>query len=251
MTKKALSALFLVCASVTLWSQTYSNINNSTVLNDGLPGAVGWGSCVASNCAGGNGDASISTAPFQTSPSVDGSSREFYITGVPGSDGLWWYKVGPNDAVSNFELNFWVYFNSETSSANALEFDAFQFNNGVEYMFGTQCNYLSGYWDVWNTGAGQWVQTSVHCPEFKPNTWYHLSWQFHPTSPNNYEHYDRLTIEQPGYRGRLNTSTYNFNLAFPSGPTTSNNMGVQFQMDIGGNGASMEEWVDEVTLIAH
>ena len=79
--------------------------------------------------------ASISTAPFQTSPSVDGSSRELYITGVPGLDGLWWYKVGPNNAVSNFEFNFWVYFNSETSSANALEFDTFQFNNGVEYMF--------------------------------------------------------------------------------------------------------------------
>ena len=213
------------------------------------------GDCSASNCAGGNGEATIAPPDFfQTTPSVDGSSLGLYITGAPGSDGLWWYKVGPNDAVSNFESDFWVYFNSATSSADALEFDTFQFNNGVEYMFGTQCNYLSGYWDVWNAGTTQWVQTSAQCREFQPNTWYHLRWKFHRTSPNNYEHYDSLTLEQTGYRGRQNTSTYNFNLAFPSRTMPSgwtDNMGVQFQMDIGGDGASMEEWVDEVTLVTH
>jgi hypothetical protein len=252
MLKKNLVA-FLLVASATMWGQTYSNINNSTAVDNGLAGAVGWGSCVT--CAGGASDAAtISSAPFQTTPSVDGSSRYFYINGAADANGLWWYKVGPNDAVSNFELDFWFYPNSGTLSARALEFDAFQFNKGVEYMFGTQCDYASGTWDVWNMGATQWVHTGVRCTEFQPNTWYHLSWKFHRTSPNNYEHYDSLTIEQPGNRGRLSTTTYNLNLAFPSGPMPSgwtDNMGVQFQMDIGATGATMEQWVDEVTLTVH
>ncbi len=252
MTNKTLLVLFFVVASITMYAQTYSNIDDSTYVDDGLAGAVGWGSCVT--CAGGSSDAVISTAPFQTSPSVDGSSRDFYIDGAAGANGLWWYKVGPNDAVSNFEFDFWVYVASNTSYAAALEFDTFQFNKGVEYMFGTRCNYESGKWDVWNMGEKEWVQSSFHCAEFRPDTWYHLSWKFHRTSPNNYEHYDSLTIEQPGSHGRLSTTTYNFNLAFPSGPMPSGwteNMGVQFQMDIGGTGATLEEWVDEVTLTTH
>lgn len=253
MTNKILVALFLVFATTTLWGQTYSNINNSIAVDDGGLGAVGWGSCVT--CAGGASDvATISSAPFQTSPSVDGSSRDFLISGDADANGLWWYKVGPNDAVSNFELDFWLYVASSTSYAQALEFDAFQFNKGVEYMFGTQCDYASGTWDVWNMGAGAWVHTKFKCAEFQPDTWYHLSWKFHRTSPANEESYDSLTIEQSGSRGRLSTTTDNFNLLYPSGPmpsTWTDNMGVQFQMDIGGTGETMEEWVDEVTLTVH
>lgn len=250
MTQKALLAVLLFVASTSaLWSQTYSNIDDSTAVDDGLAGAVGWGSCVS--CSGSQGLASIASSPFQTSPSMDGASRDFYINGVAYSNGLWWYKVGPNDAVSNFELDFWVYFNSGTSSAQALEFDSFQFNNGVEYMFGTQCDYASGTWDVWNAGAGRWFHTSTGCTEFQPNTWYHLTWKFHRTRPDNNEHYDSLTIEQPRKNGKLSTSTYHFNLTFPSRPMPSgwtDNMGVQFQMDIGATGTTMQEWVDEVTL---
>lgn len=247
MTRRFLLPLFLLAVTATLCGQTYSNINNSTAVDDGQAGAVGWGSCVS--CAGGSSDASISTTPHQTNPSVDGSSRNFYIDGVAGANGLWWYKVGPNDAVSNFEFEFWVYVSSSTSNARAMEFDAFQFNDGVEYMFGTQCDYVSGTWDVWNMGGKEWVHTNVKCKEFRPNVWYHLTWTFHRTSPKNYEHYDSLTIEQPG-----STVTHSFGLSYPSGPMPTgwtDNMGVQFQMDIGGSEATMEEWVDEVTLITH
>jgi len=243
--RKTLFAVFLVVVSITMQGQTYSNIDDSTAVDNGLAGAVGWGSCVS--CAGGGSLASIASSPFQTTPSMDGASRDFYINGAPSTNGLWWYKVGPNDSVSNFDFEFWVYFNSGTRSARALEFDAFQFNKGVEYMFGTQCDYASGTWDVWNAGAGQWVHTSRTCPQFQPNTWYHLHWKFHRTSPDNKEHYDSLSVQRAGQSG----TTYYFNLAYPSGkmPTGwTENMGVQFQMDIGGTGTAMQEWVDEVTL---
>jgi hypothetical protein len=248
-TSKGLFAVLLAVASTTMWGQTYGNIDDSTALDNGLAGAVGWGSCVS--CAGGDSLASIASSPFQTSPSIDGASRDFYINGAPYTNGLWWYKVGPNDVVSNFQFDFWVNFNNGIHGAQALEFDAFQFNNGVEYMFGTQCNYAAGTWDVWNMGAGKWAHTSIRCSKFQSNTWYHLTWKFHRTSPDNNEHYDSLTIQQPGRNGRLSTATYNLNLAYPSGPMPTgwtDNMGVQFQMDIGATGTTMEEWVDEVTL---
>jgi hypothetical protein len=69
--------------------------------------------------------------------------------------------------------------------------------------------------------------------------------------PNQY--YDSLTISRRGG----STTTYNLGLSFPAGPTPtpypgwSDNMGVQFQMDIGSKGTSMAEWVDEVDLTAH
>ena len=36
--------------------------------------------------------------PFYSSPSVDGASRDFYISGSAYTNGLWWYKVGANNA---------------------------------------------------------------------------------------------------------------------------------------------------------
>jgi hypothetical protein len=254
MTNKVLFTLFLIMASTTVWSQTYGSIDDSTAVDNGIAGAAGWGSCVTVTCAGGDGMGSIASSPFQTSPSVDGASRDFYINGAAFTNGLWWYKVGPNDAVSHFVLDFWVYVDNSVRSAQALEFDAFQFNNGVEYMFGTQCDYASGTWDVWNMGGRQWMQTGLACSQFQPNTWYHLSWKFHRTSPDNYEHYDSLSIQQVGKNGRVNTHTHNFRLAFPSDLMPSGwteNMGVQFQMDVSGSGGAMQEWVDGVTLTTY
>ena len=48
-------------------------------------------------------------------------------------------------------------------------------------------------------------------------------------------------------------NSYNFGAAYPSQPLPAgwgDDLGVQFQMDIGPVGASMQEWVDEVTLTA-
>jgi diadenosine tetraphosphatase ApaH/serine/threonine PP2A family protein phosphatase len=250
MNKLILCLALLVSSAVWGQTYTYSNLDASTAVDNGS--GIGWGSCVT--CAGGGSNATISTSPFQTQPSVDGASRDFYISGATYTNGLWWYKVGPNDAVSHFKSDFWVYFNSGTQHAQALEFDTFQFIAGQEYMFGTQCDYASGTWDVWNMGAHAWVHSAVACPRFKFNTWYHLTWTFHRTSPDNHEHYDSLTVVQHTSSGKVaSNNTYKFDMAFPSGPTPagwSDNLGVQFQMDIGATGASMEEWVDEVTLTA-
>jgi hypothetical protein len=209
-------------------------------------------------CAGGASDnASIASSPFQTTPSVDGSSRDFYINGAAYSNALWWYKVGPNDAASSFTFDFWLNVASDTQAAQALEFDTFQFISGREYMFGTQCDYAAGTWDVWNaanigTGSSPWIHTNVPCKKFVANAWYHITLQFHRTSPNLYVHYDNLAIVRYNSAGKVVAdNSYALNREFPSGETPpgwGDDLGVQFQMDIGPEGAQMEEWVDEVSL---
>ena len=253
--KSSGSKCFLLCAvlvcSATAWSVTkYRNIENSTLVDNGV---VGWGSCVP--CAGGSStNASIASSPFQTSPSVNGSSRDFYISGDAYSNGLWWDKLGPNDAASNFTFDFWLNVSSSTQAAQTLEFDTFQLINGREYMFGTQCDYASGTWDLWNGGGPGWLHTSVPCKKFIANTWYHIVLSFHRSQPDQYEHYDNLTIAQYAANGNVASfNSYVLNRAFPSQltpPGWGDDLGVQFQMDIGRKGAQMQEWVDEVTLTA-
>jgi len=230
----------------------YRNLEDSTLEDLGANG-TGWGSCIV--CAGGGSDnAAIATSPFQTTPSKDGASRNFSISGDPYSNGLWWYKVGPNDAATTFTFDFWLYTDSSTQAAQALEFDTFQFAGGYEYMFGAQCDYASGYWDLWNGGAQKWARSKVQCKKFAANVWYHITLAYHRTTKDNNLHYDTLTIVQYKPNGRTaSNNSYNLKTTYGSQltpPTWGENLGVQFQMDIGSQGASMQEWIDQVTLTA-
>jgi hypothetical protein len=240
---------------------TYSNLDQSVAVDNGGPSGIGWGSCVS--CAGGdpNGTGTADSNPFVTTPSLNGASREFEISGSAYTNGLWWYKVGPNDAVSHFRMDFWLNVDSTSQYAQALEFDVFQFNQqnsafltGTEFMFGTECNYATGFWDVWDAANKNWVQTSVGCVQFTPNAWYHVTLTFHTSSRSRYQHYDSLTIAKYKSNGRIESNNrYKWGVTVASSPMPSDwdeNMGLQFQMDIAGVGASMTEYVDNVTLKA-
>jgi hypothetical protein len=242
-------------------SITYSNIDDSTTLNAN-GSTVGWGWCSTSTCAGGSGTATQKMYWGQQ-PSLDGNgSTQFMISGNAYADGLWWYKVGANDNVSNFKFDFWLNVSqAATSYAQALEFDIFQYISPTRYMFGTQCDYASGYrngvWDVWNAGTGHWYSTGLACPAFIAGDWYHITWNFNRTSDLN-EHYNSVTVQHYDSTGQtqLSSSTTNVDLAFSSNalPTGWNdNMGVNFQLDINGvpgstGTATYTTFVDEVTL---
>jgi hypothetical protein len=248
--KYAVAYSVLLCSVAACAQTKFQDLDDSALADNGT---IGWGSCVT--CAGGaSNNATISSSPFQTSPSKDGDSRDFYISGDAYSNGLWWYKVGPNNNTSHFTLDFWLNVASNTQSAQALEFDTFQFVSGREFMFGMQCNYASGTWDVWNGGKPAWVHSRISCRQFNPNVWYHLTLGYHRSNRDNYLHYDTLTITQYNQRGRVvGRNSYNVNLAFPSQntpPGWGDNLGANFQMDIGSSGAEMQEWVDKVTLTA-
>lgn len=220
-------------------AQTYSNIDQQTNSDDGT---FGWGSC--SSCAGGQNTTDQFSTSLQATPSIDGTSRQFFVLStLPYTDALWWYKLGPNDTASRFTLDFWFYVDDNTTtSAQALEFDTFQFVNGRRFMFGTQCDYQSRRWDVWNEGSKTWVKTRFRCQPFTANTWHHVVATYHRN--RNKVSYDRLSVD--GVTARINVDA-------SSGPLPAgwgDNLGVQFQLDIGANGGQATEWVDMVTLTA-
>jgi hypothetical protein len=125
-------------------------------------------------------------------------------------------------------------------------------DSGHEYMLGTQCDHASGTWDVWNSGTLPWNPSGILCKRFVPNPWYHVTLTFHPTSPNHYEPYDQLTIVRHNSAGKVTANhSDGFNKPFPAQltpPGWGDDLGVQFQMDIGSAGAQMQEWVDRVIL---
>ena len=227
-----LAGVFFLIAGRLQAQATFSNIENKT---------TGWGSCT--DCAGGTHKADIYwMAQFQTTPSVSGDSTEFFTSAKkPYADVLFWRKIGPQSWATHFTWDFWVHVDKDSTYAQALEYDFFQFANHVEYMFGSQCDYASGHWDVWNQSTKRWVQSSVPCQKLKPNVWHHIVWKYHRTSDTRM-HYDSLTIDGV---------VHAVNMAEPSGPMPSgwtDNMGVQWQLDTAASPLSFHEWVDKVKL---
>jgi len=210
----------------------YSNIDDNM---------TGWGSCTT--CAGGANNADVFwMAQFQSTPARDGSSTQFYVSANnPYSDVLFWEKLGAQSWATQFIWDFWVQVDNASVGAQALEYDLFQFVGTTEYMFGTQCVYASGQWNVWNGAAKKWVPVPVACTAFSPNVWHHIVLQVHRTSDTQM-HYDSLTLDG---------TQYVLNLAEPSGPLPlgwSENMGVQWQLDTASSPLSFNEWIDNVKL---
>jgi hypothetical protein len=213
---------------------------------DNLDDATGWGSCT--DCAGGSALAtSWPMTQNVASPSRDGGSTHFQIFGPAWADALWWKKVGAHDTATNFLWDFWFYLPSSSTTAQALEFDAFQFTpiNGtlMNFMFGSQCNYgRGGFWDGWNQQTGHWVQTSFPC-SFSTGVWHHAVYFVQRVGDaRDQVLYGNVTIDGV---------TTQWNLLEPVGPTPagwSSSLGVQFQLDIGSSGTDLEEWVDDVKL---
>jgi hypothetical protein len=236
--KSGLVLLFLlVCFASAAQAQSHKKLIYSSIDDNN----TGWGSCT--DCAGGTNDADVYwMAQFQTTPSRDGNSTQLYVSASrPYSNVLFWEKLAAQNWATQFTWDFWVYLDNASQGAQALEYDLFQFVNGVEFMFGSQCVYANGYWDIWNQAAGAWVQTQLPCQKFTANVWHHVVWQMHRTSDQQM-HYDSLTLD-----GIQNT----LNLAEPSGPLPTgwtDNLGVQWQIDTASAPLTVTEWVDNVKL---
>jgi hypothetical protein len=199
-----------------------------------------WSICHTSACSGGSGQGTDWMAQYQSNPSRDGSSTEFYNDGSWGNT-LWTQKLGANNNVRNFLWDFWFYVDSNSQNyAQALEFDAFQFIGGYNYMIGSQCDYGRGYWDTWNESVGHWVQTSIACHKFTPNTWHHIQW-YMTTNPNAHQYtYHVLVVD--GQSHTVNYTGTAKNLGW------GNNLGVQWQLDDNASGGGYHEWIDTATL---
>lgn len=222
-------ALFLLSAvSLRSYAQTVkSQIQRMT----------GWQNCVA--CAGANASgpgASIYTATAN-SPSLSGGSRVFSIASSnPYADALWWKQLGAANSATNLVYDVYFYLKAP-QNAQALEFDNNQANGSRRWIFGTQCNIAAGQWDVWGNAAGNWIHTGIHCAMPTAYKWHHLTWEFKRNG--SYVDYIALTID--GVKHYVNRN-------YSSKASSVNELNVAVQLDMRGNHASYQEWVDNVSL---
>jgi hypothetical protein len=224
-----------------------------TVVSDGLPvppqNAVvfnnmqqngNWGSCDGPDCAGGNGGGVYWMAQNQSAPSLSGSSTEFYAAGS-WENALFYQKVGANSNARNILWDFYFYVDSNTNaSAQALEFDSFQFVNGYNYMMGTECVYPSQLWDTWDEATGHWIHSTIPCPRFAPNTWHHM--QLYTTTNINAHQYTYVTMVIDGKSTPVNITGKALYLNW------GNNLGAQWQLDNNAAGSGYHEWMDNAKL---
>jgi hypothetical protein len=199
-----------------------------------------WSNCNTPACAGGNGGGANWMAQNQSTPSMDGQSSEVFNSGA-WSNALWWQKFGANNAASNFLWDFWVQLDDASlTGAQALEYDAFQFVNGNNYMIGSECNYGYGVWDVWNEATNQWIHTSIPCPKFTPNVWHHIQWYVQRIPNSGWYRYVTLVVDGKAYPVNINMPAKY--LAWPD------NLGVQYQLDVNQTGVGFHEWINKSTL---
>jgi len=210
----------------------------ATVLGSIQNATDDWSDC--SGCSGGSLTSSYSTNPFVATPSLSGSSRQFFIGGPAWGSALWIHKLEDQDSASHFWLDFYIYFDSASAATVwSAEYDLWQSIGGQKFMMGSQCVFGTNEWDVWDSGNNKWVNTGVPCPRFSGDAWHHIQWDIERISPTQYRFNTLFVDDRP----------FPINLVFGTEPTDwSDDIGIQWQLDQNGDGDPVREWVDKVTL---
>jgi len=241
------------------------NIDNGTWTVDNNPGVGG-------QCNHGSIGPFPSNADPNTNnlPASDGNGQHFILaSGCRYDDSLFYrkYNKDPRAATyTNFLWDFWFYIPTTTNNATiqAMEHDMFQavqLSDGVhEFMFGSQCNYISNQWQLWLPSGGNltWVNTGISPCRFSTGAWHHATYflqrvtasgyqeipnNFSPTTDlNSSVRFGTLTID--------GKTTYLGGVAWSTKPGWSPVLGVQHQLDSSVAGAIIEEYVDGESLIS-
>jgi hypothetical protein len=173
----------------------------------------------------------------QLSPSMDGKSAKFSISGTTAySDALWWKQLGAVDTATHLKYDLYFYITDPTAP-QALEFDNNQSNGKLKFIYGTQCAVVRGEWDVWGNAAGNWISTGIPCSAPTPFVWHHLTWEFTRTSTN-------VVFVGFTYDG----VTHYVNRSYPARASTVHELNVAFQMDMNSKAKAYSTWLDKVSL---
>jgi len=211
---------------------------STAVIKGNIDQMAGWESCTV--CAGANAAGPVATYSMvenQASPSLDGASAKFSISGTtPYSDALWWKQLGAADFATHlkYDVDFYI---TNPGVAQALEFDNNQSNGVHKFIYGTQCNIKGNHWDVWGNAAGNWISTGIACSAPTAFVWHHLTWEFQRTTTN-------VIFVGFTYDG----VTHYVNRSYPARASSVHEMNVAFQMDGDFAMHAYSTWLDKVTL---
>jgi hypothetical protein len=183
------------------------------------------------------------------SPSLDGASMQTYIKGSYGTwaDDLFVRKFGDQTWARNIEFSMNFLWNApKTKQANgawvvqAIEFDARMLIGDFKYLFGTQCDYGHGSWDIWSNTGRYWQHTSIPCQKWGPNSWHKVTWYFTIDNTHKYLHYAALQVDGVQYKVDkwMAAGSVPYNKEFL----------IQFEQDTDLNGDPWYLWVDKVQV---
>jgi hypothetical protein len=215
---------------------------STAVIKSNIDQMTGWQSCTA--CAGAGGSGPISTISMVQnilSPSLDGKSAKFSISGTTSySDALWWKQLGAANTAKNFKYDLYFYLTTP-QYAQALEFDVNQAIGNERFIFGTQCNIKTGstvgHFDVWGNADGNWLSTGIPCSAPSAFKWHHLTWEF------------KRTATQVVFIGfTYDGVTHYVNRTYTARPSSVNELNVAFQLDGDKNMDDYSAWLDKVSL---
>jgi hypothetical protein len=215
----------------------------NAVVYSRLEEASGWGNCRSAACSGSDSPASYWMAQYQTTPSLDGSSTQFYMSGSAWADVLWYKHVNPIPTATHYLMDFWVKPNADTlTHTEALEFDFVQIINGHKFDVSNQMHYSgTPHWDTWDGLNLRWIHTNIPCPKLDPNKWHHVKIYAERTATQT--HNISYTVDGVTYPV---PAQYAWHDTRSSGTATTQN--VQVQMDINGNAGTSSEYIDKLTL---
>jgi hypothetical protein len=214
---------------------------STAVVHSNIDQLTGWESCTVCAGAGGNGPAAtFSLVQNQASPSMDGKSAKFSISGTtPYSDALWWKQLGADSTKTNFKYDLYFYLTTP-QNAQTLEFDANQGDGVHHFIYGTQCSIRNHKtWDTWDNATLSWKPTAVACAQPTAFVWHHLTWEFKRTATSTIFvgfTYDGVTH----YINRTSSAKLQ-NLK---------EIDVAIQLDGNSTMQSYSMWVDKMTLTA-
>ncbi len=204
---------------------------------------TGWSTCVKPGCdPGGTNAPQSTTLALVATPSLDGSAIHFGFTSVLSSvNALWPRKYGADNNAKRFTWGKWIYLPGSPLPTQQ-ELDIFRFDavQHINFMFGSQCNRASGFWDVWRQDTTSWVGTTLPCT-LTAAAWHYILVSNHIGSGNTLV-YDYISID-----GVLTS----WSITEPSGPlnpTFASTTGSQFQMNLQ-NANTVNGYMDESVVI--
>lgn len=212
---------------------------STAVVKSNIDQMTGWASCTVCAGIGANGpSATYSMVENQASPSLDGNSAKFSISGTtPYSDALWWKQLGADNTKSNFKYDVYFYL-TNSNLPQALEFDVNQSDGLHKFIFGTQCSPRGDHtFDTWDNANAKWVSTGIACAPPAAFAWHHLTWEFKRTST-------QVIFVGFTYDG----VTHYLNRATNARASSAKEINVAFQMDGDYAMHAYSVWLDKVSL---
>lgn len=244
----------------------FLNIDNSSWTLDNDPGVGG-------DCN--NGSLGVFTNKSdpnsRNAPAFDGVGQHFVLNSrCVYDDTLFYWKRSPStlntSPDTNFLWDFWFYIPNTTKleALQALEFDLFQavpLSDGVhEFMFGSQCNFVTNQWQLWLPQGSNlgWTDVNISPCRFSTGQWHHMTYFEQRVTPSGYQEIPKLFSASTDKNTslRFGTITIDDQTSYVGGvawstipnPAWSAVLGVQHQLDSAISGALIEEYADQESL---